>query len=211
MGSESYSQGTTGTIERNGHGTVQPDLDEPVLRTEDEGVSDEATELSKDVIFEVLKNSRRRQIIRYLLRAGRTVTTSELAEHIAAIENGIDIKQLDSKQRKRVYVALYQTHLPRLDKEDIIEYDNNRGRITLSKNAATVRPYLDDGYAIYETELWYFAACLAGGGLVFLLSILAQKTALIRLGVVLAFTFVVSLLVPNRDRLDWETVRQRFR
>jgi hypothetical protein len=206
--SGSLSQGATSAPKRNGRGGVKSNRGTGVREGETDQSSDERDGPSKDVIFEVLKNSRRRQILLYLLNARRTVTTGELAEHIAAIENDVDVTQLDSKQRKRVYVALYQTHLPKLDREGIVEYDGDRGRITLSDNAAALKPYLDDGYALYEVELWYFAACLVGGGLVFLLSRLGSKTALIRLGMIVTLSFVVSLLVSNHDRYDWESARK---
>jgi hypothetical protein len=62
------------------------------------------TELPLDQVFEILKNSRRRQTLHYLFENDGKATLSELAEHIAALENDVDIKAITSSQRKRVYV-----------------------------------------------------------------------------------------------------------
>ena len=98
--------------------------------------------LSKDEIFEVLSNRRRRQIIRFLQDQDGRSTTSELAEYIAAVENDTSVPQLTSSQRKRVYVGLYQNHLPRMDELGVIEYAKNRGTVRLRDAAADTEPYL---------------------------------------------------------------------
>jgi len=47
------------------------------------------------------------------------------------------------KQRKRVYTALHQTHLPKMNRLGIIVYDANRKTITLSKYIQDFDIYLD--------------------------------------------------------------------
>jgi len=106
-----------------------PDLDE--------------TELSLSTTFELLKNRRRRETISYLLEHEGQSTLSDLAEHIAALENGIEVVQLSSDQRKRVYIGLYQCHLPKLDKAGVIDFDKNRGTVLLKESVADqLVPYL---------------------------------------------------------------------
>jgi DNA-binding transcriptional ArsR family regulator len=129
--------------------------------------SDDSARLSKDVIFELLKNRRRREVLSYLLEAEETVTLGELAEQIAAWENDTDINALSSDQRKRVYVALYQTHLPKMDDAGIVEYDQDRGLITLSDNADLLMMYLDtDTHRQDRWDRWYAAVSLVGVAIV---------------------------------------------
>ncbi|RKD97347.1 DUF7344 domain-containing protein [Halopiger aswanensis] len=117
---------------------------------------DDDESLSKDVIFELLKNRRRREVLTYLLEADDTVTLGELAEQIAAWENDTDVNALSSDQRKRVYVALYQTHLPKMDDAGIVEYDQDRGLISLSDNADLLMMYLDtDTHQQDRWDRWY--------------------------------------------------------
>ncbi|WIV67053.1 DUF7344 domain-containing protein [Natrialbaceae archaeon AArc-T1-2] len=124
---------------------------------------DEDDQLSKDVIFELLKNRRRREVLTYLLEADDTVTLGELAEQIAAWENDTDVNALSSDQRKRVYVALYQTHLPKMDDAGIIEYDQDRGLIELSDNADLLMMYLDtDTHRTDRWDRWYALVSVVG-------------------------------------------------
>lgn len=125
------------------------------------GDSDE--ELSKDVIFELLKNRRRREVLAYLVETDDTVTLGELAEQIAAWENETTVNALSSDQRKRVYVALYQTHLPKMDDAGIVEYDQDRGLITLSDNADLLMTYLEqDTSQPRRWDIWYAMVSVTG-------------------------------------------------
>ncbi|MFD1564333.1 ArsR family transcriptional regulator [Haloarchaeobius amylolyticus] len=128
--------------------------------------ADEDERLSKDVIFELLKNRRRREVLAYLLEADETVTLGELAEQIAAWENDTSVNALNSDQRKRVYVALYQTHLPKMDDAGIVEYDQDRGLISLADNADLLMMYLDtDSHRQDRWDRWYAGLSVVGASL----------------------------------------------
>jgi hypothetical protein len=101
------------------------------------------TELDTDTLFELLQNQRRRDALRYLgANEGRT-TLSDMAEHIAAKENDLPVGAINSKQRKRVYIGLYQCHLPKLADAGVVDFDKDRGTIELCDRAAQLYPYLD--------------------------------------------------------------------
>jgi hypothetical protein len=71
------------------------------------------------------------------------VRIRDLAQQIAAWENGIDVEELNYKQRKRVYTSLHQTHLPKLNDVGVVDYDRDRGTITLADGVAALDIYLD--------------------------------------------------------------------
>ena len=104
--------------------------------------SAEPSPLPKDHIFGLLSVARRRDVLIYLDENGDETTLSEVAEHIAAEENGIAVSQLTSAQRKRVYIGLYQCHLPKLDDANVIEYNQARGTIELRAEADQLFPHL---------------------------------------------------------------------
>ncbi|WP_336135443.1 DUF7344 domain-containing protein [Natronomonas amylolytica] len=109
-----------------------------------ERTQQDAEDLGIGEVFELLKNERRRRVIAFLKRQDdRTTTLGVLAEHIASLENDIDVAQVSSSQRKRVYIALYQCHLPKMDDLGVIEYEKNRGTIQL-RNTTLLDPYLAD-------------------------------------------------------------------
>lgn len=169
---------------------------------------DEDETLSKDVIFELLKNRRRREVLAYLVEAEGTVTLGELAEQIAAWENDTSVHALSSDQRKRVYVALYQTHLPKMDEAGIVEYDQDRGLITLSENADLLMQYLereqgtdrrwDRLYAIVGIS----GVAVIGAALMGLPPGTLISTSLLATGVVVAFLLLslVHAVIERQNR-----------
>jgi hypothetical protein len=83
--------------------------------------------------IEIMSCTRRRLAIEFLADqpTDEKVTISDLSEHVAARENDCTVRELSSKQRERVYISLYQTHLITMD--SIIEYDRDRGTIAPTK------------------------------------------------------------------------------
>ena len=99
--------------------------------------------LSQDVVFDLLSSPRRRYVL-YLLRdAGEPVELTTLAEHVAAWENDVEIDDITEQERKRVYVSLYQTHIPRLDEAGVVSYDKETGLVSLSTEAREIDGYLE--------------------------------------------------------------------
>lgn len=81
-------------------------------------------------------------VLYYLRTHDETATVNELAEQIAAWENEIDVDELSSQQRKRVYVSLYQTHLPKLAETNIVDYDVDEGTVRLTDQAGEIDAFL---------------------------------------------------------------------
>lgn len=100
-------------------------------------------ELTSETAYAVLSDKRRRYAIHYLKQSEGPVTVRELAEQVAAWENDKGIDQITSQERKRVYIALYQSHLPTLDKQGIVDYDSDRGVVTLTDAMAARTIYLE--------------------------------------------------------------------
>lgn len=134
-------------------------------------------ELSPDLIFEILKNERRREVIRYLREHEQQVTLSDLAEHIAALENDTDVASITSSQRKRVYVGLYQCHLPKMADMGIVQFNQNRGIVSLGENAPQLYEYLDDQTP--NTRPWheYYLGLSGVGAVLFVVSLFAGGAA----------------------------------
>lgn len=110
----------------------------------DEPTNEESnrTEPTTDDTFHILQNKRRRAVIRYLKRREvKSATLDELATHIAAQENDVDVSQISSYQRKRVYVSLYQSHLTKMDDFGVIDYDRDRGTIA-REDFSRLEPHL---------------------------------------------------------------------
>lgn len=96
---------------------------------------------SPDELFHVLRNQRRRFTIHYLKQANGPVDVGELATQVAAWENEVAVDAVTSKQRRRVYNALQQTHIDELDETGLVEV--NRREVSLTERARDLDVYLD--------------------------------------------------------------------
>lgn len=98
----------------------------------------------RGTVFEVLSNARRRQVVHYLLQEGDgQVTLRELSRQIAAWENDVDPQVVNTTQRKRVYTALRQSHLPTLARNGFVDYDDDRSVVRPTEKVANLEVYLE--------------------------------------------------------------------
>lgn len=127
--------------------------------------NDETEPITHDVAFDLLSSKRRRFVLSRLQDAPGGMELSDLATELSSFENEVPPEELSSKDRKRVYVSLYQTHVPKLDDTGLVAYDSDTG---------TVRPteQLDELAAYFEptepTVCWgplYGLVALVGLGL----------------------------------------------
>lgn len=162
--------------------------------------------LSKDTIFDILSNSRRRYVLYYLDQEPESIQLTDLAEHVAAWENGTDVDSLGKKESKRVYVSLYQTHIPKLAEAGLIEYDKEAGTVSLASNATEIYDYLrrpEDGI---PWEVIYPIEAILGGSLLVLTAFNVGAFGLIpelylSFGIVLVFGITaISEFVFERRR-----------
>jgi hypothetical protein len=128
--------------------------------------------LSTNEIFHLLHTSRRRETIRYLQTVDGPIHMTELAKHVAAVENETPREELTTRQYERVYVPLYQSHLPKLDEAGVIIYDQSRGVIKPTGRLNVFRPYLGSSPASAssrgnEVSNWYPVAVVLSGLLLF--------------------------------------------
>ncbi|OYR46141.1 hypothetical protein DJ81_03535 [Halorubrum sp. Hd13] len=163
------SAGKSGSLGSQPTGGTERDSSEAdVANLDDIGKTSrsDGAELTKGEIFDLLKNRRRRMVIHFLRENDGESVLNDLAEHIAAEENDTTVRQLSSDQRKRVYIGLYQCHLPKMDSLGVIDYDKNRGTIELQASVAQLLEYMDldedDREDAEETERTWAVPAVAG-------------------------------------------------
>lgn len=105
-------------------------------------MSSDKREFSDSQVFNILSSARRRYVIYYLRKRDEEVPLTELASQVAAWEYETDPDELTDQQEKRVYVSLYQTHLPKLAELGIVDYDRERGVVSLTKESRTLNTHL---------------------------------------------------------------------
>jgi hypothetical protein len=142
--------------------------------------------LSDDVIFDIMSNRRRRFVLRYLHDEQSPAQLTDIATELAADESNTAPDQVDKQARKRAYVSLYQTHIPRLAEVGVVEYDDETGEVSLQDQAGEVLHHVQRRP---RDNLWprvYFALAVIG------LSIYLPPLA----GIAPEELLVAGLLVP---------------
>ncbi|UWG50084.1 putative trancriptional regulator, ArsR family [Halalkaliarchaeum sp. AArc-CO] len=103
--------------------------------------------VSENELFEVLANRRRRYALHALKRdaegADEQVDLGTLAEQVAAWENEVDLGEVSYDERKRVYTALQQSHLPKMDEAGIVSFNKDRGVVEPTPAMEDVEIYMD--------------------------------------------------------------------
>jgi hypothetical protein len=121
------------------------------------------TTLSQDDIYDILSSARRRYILLQLKQRQGPIELTELAEELAAWENDAPVADLPQEDRKRVYVSLYQTHIPKLDDAGLVEYDSDSGLVAIRRDRTAIDSYLPCGDAEpYWYRVYMIAAILNG-------------------------------------------------
>ncbi|WP_435062921.1 DUF7344 domain-containing protein [Halobaculum sp. EA56] len=99
--------------------------------------------MSDGEAFETLANERRRLVVRRLMGRDSGVGLRELSRQVAAWENDKPVERVGSQERRRVYNALQQFHLSKLDDLGVVRYDAGRGVVEPTPALSELRPYLN--------------------------------------------------------------------
>lgn len=93
----------------------------------------ETSNLDMDAMTHLLSNSRRRAVLE-VLSESETADLGSIAEAIAEMEEHSD----KTEGRERAYIALHQCHAPKLDDHEVVDYDEDRKRVTVDENFGEV-------------------------------------------------------------------------
>ena len=99
--------------------------------------------LSDDELFEVLSNRRRRYAVHALEATDGAAEIGDVAEQVAAWEYDVDVEEVSYEERKRVYTALQQSHLPMMDDAGIVEFNKNRGVVEPTASLNDIEVYME--------------------------------------------------------------------
>jgi len=115
------------------------------------GVGGEQTiPMAPEDVFDVVSNSRRRQIVRSVARADGSVSAGDLAVEIAAKEHTVDPSAVDSSMRSAVYTTLIQIHLETLDRSGAVNYDDRLKRVEATGATEPLAKYIEQITAACE-------------------------------------------------------------
>ncbi|MFC5135070.1 MULTISPECIES: DUF7344 domain-containing protein [Haloferacaceae] len=123
----------------------------------------ETEKLTKDEVFEVLSSSRRRQILYHLHRRGGEADLRDLARDTAGAEK---VDPITDDVVKRLYISLYQTHVPKLEKVGVVRYDSDDKSVVLTNRVTDIARVLNvEIEPSRQWSLYYALLAVTGLGL----------------------------------------------
>lgn len=169
----------------------------------------EQDKLTQDLVFDILSSPRRRYVLYYLRKSAGPVELNDLAEQVAAWENQTAVDDLSDQERKRVYVSLYQTHIPKLDSVGIVDYDQQSGLVELTDRVHRIDDYLTETSSPIPWQQFYLALAVASGvllGLVWLDIWFFSLIPVVVVGVVITTGFTIA---ATAHYLYWRSQRRQ--
>ena len=129
--------------------------------------------MNQSKVLNIVQNSRRRELLNVLNDLGGECSLREAVRRIAEKESDGDY---DSKLRKSILVSLTQTHLPKMERLDIIDYDKAKDTVRLQEVPTDLRVVLE----VVEKgdipwSVYYLFLSLLGLGMGFVLGDLMAK------------------------------------
>jgi hypothetical protein len=155
-------------------------------------------DLQTTEVHEALSNRRRLLVLEYLAERGGPRTARSLAEAIAVDETGEEPPP--SNVQKSVYVALHQTHLPKLDGLGFIEYHERDKTAGLRPRGEVLIAYLEKvpKYGLPWSEYFVLVSLI---GLVLIMAAAVDVPILSGLGVRGLATVTLCVLLGSAGYL----------
>lgn len=104
---------------------------------------DTREQINDNRLFDVLANERRRRVFSILCEYDATVALADLADEVVVREKKQPITEIPPDEVKRVYMMLYHTHIPKMADANLVRYDQDRDRITLTVSEYRIRSLLN--------------------------------------------------------------------
>lgn len=98
---------------------------------------------SLDAVFKLLSSQRRRHVLHCLREHDAPVELSDVAEEVAAREQGIPPAEVSEEEARQVHLVLYHTHVPKLRDANVVRYDQRADTVALSVDAGLLERYAD--------------------------------------------------------------------
>ncbi|MFD1599908.1 ArsR/SmtB family transcription factor [Halobellus rarus] len=111
----------------------------------------------EDVVFSALSNRRRRLVVSVLREADEPLDIGTLSTQVAAREQDVDPSAITHRQRKSVYTALHQNHLPKLADAEFVTAEREWVGIRLADRADVLESHLRQNDASRSWPLWQVA------------------------------------------------------
>lgn len=169
--------------------------------------ADHADRAPERVVAEAINNTRRRYALYYLHKQNGPVELPKLVRQVASWENYCQPEEVPVAQRKSVYSALHQTHLPYLEERGLVAFDHETNEVKCQLEDSELDLSLAaDPRTTVQWYRVYLLLAAAGGSLLGATWVGVQPFARVPpmvLAGVLVSSYVVSSIVHWYDVYRW--------
>ncbi|WP_222915771.1 hypothetical protein [Natrinema sp. SYSU A 869] len=99
--------------------------------------------LPQETIRHVLDSDRRHEVVRCVLAAVDPIAVRTLVSRLADAEHDPTVGTTIHQLRQRIHTSLCETHLPLLEKHDIVRYDRVQSLVAPAANCAAFESLLE--------------------------------------------------------------------
>ena len=103
-----------------------------------------------DELFGLLADSRRRHAVAVLETHGEPLSLADVADEVASMETGRPLPDIPPETVLEVYCALYHTHVPLLERADVVCYDQQTDTVSLVADPDELAPFLEHDPALQQ-------------------------------------------------------------
>lgn len=72
------------------------------------------------------------------------LTLADLADELAERKHGAPLSEVPPEEVKEIYLTLYHTHVPRLETEGLVQYDQDQDMVGITERGRTVDRWLEE-------------------------------------------------------------------
>lgn len=101
---------------------------------------------SEDVLYRILSDRRRRDVLYHLNEREERVELADLAQAVAVRETGSEEGSVSATDLRRVHVSLYHAHVPKLAAANAVAFDRSERTVALTETGRAIVAELE-GFA----------------------------------------------------------------
>lgn len=109
-----------------------------------ESISRDRPAIPTDAAFELLADSRRRNLISYLSTRDEPIAVADLIRNVAEAEHGAPFESIADEDIDRIHVTLHHIHLPKLVDLGMVTVDDGQNVVRVTEGAFHELPPIRD-------------------------------------------------------------------
>lgn len=95
-----------------------------------------------DTVLDLCRDPHRRIVLAVLLEEQRSLTVNDLTKTILKYNHRTLVTEVPKEVLTKIQLSLYHVHIPKLEREGVIEYDRERQQIEPTERFDQLYPHL---------------------------------------------------------------------